>query len=106
MTRSDLVNRLCQLYPETDHRLVEDAVSLFFFEIISTLQRNDRVELRGLGSFCLRKREKRMGRNPKTGESVPVEEKWVPFFKAGKELKATINHNEKISGSRASSNNL
>jgi integration host factor subunit beta len=102
MTRSDLVNRLCQLYPETDHRLVEDAVSLFFFEIVSTLQRNDRVELRGLGSFCLRKREKRMGRNPKTGEPVPVDEKWVPFFKAGKELKAVINQ-QKANSNRASS---
>ena len=91
MTRSDLINRLCQLHPEMDHQLIEGAVSIFFLEIVSTLQRDDRVELRGLGSFCLRKREKRMARNPKTGEPVPVEKKWIPFFKAGKKLRVAIN---------------
>ena len=91
MTRSDLVRQLCQLYPHVEPHLMEDAVSLFFFEIATALQREDRVELRGFGSFCLRKRGKRVGRNPKTGERVEVDEKWVPFFKAGKELKEIIN---------------
>lgn len=94
MTRSDLVRQLCQLYPHVEPHLMEDAVSLFFFEIATALQREDRVELRGFGSFCLRKREKRIGRNPKTGERVEVDEKWIPFFKAGKELKAIINQSE------------
>ena len=61
------------------------------FEIGSALQRQQCVELRGLGTFSLRLRKARKGRNPKTGESVAVEEKCVPFFKMGKELKSVIN---------------
>jgi len=91
MTRSDLVALLSTLYPQADTHLMEDAVALFFFEIGAALQRGDRVELRGFGSFCLRKRKEKIGRNPKTGERVTVEEKWAPFFKAGKELKEIVN---------------
>src|SRR6056300_1392540 len=91
MTKSDLVAQLVQLYPHVDPRLLEDATSLFFFEISNALQRQERVELRGLGTFSLRIRQARKGRNPKTGEAVEVEEKCVPFFKMGKELRTVIN---------------
>ena len=91
MTKSELVVKIYERYPELGRALVEDAVSLFFSEIGGSLARGQRVELRGFGSFCLRKREGRTGRNPKTGETVIVEEKWTPFFKAGKELRETIN---------------
>lgn len=91
MTRSELVKQLSDLYPELEPCLIEDAVSLFFFEIGTTLQRQNRVELRGFGTFVLRHRKKRAGRNPKTGEKVTIPPKWAPFFKAGKELKACLN---------------
>jgi integration host factor subunit beta len=91
MTRSDLVEKLYQLYPEFGRRLIEDAVSLFFFEISMALKRGDRVEIRGFGSFCLRERKGRVARNPKTGEKVSVCGKKVPFFRAGRELKMIVN---------------
>ena len=57
----------------------------------AALSRGDRVELRGFGAFSVKKREARVGRNPRTGEAVSVDEKWVPFFKAGKELRERLN---------------
>lgn len=91
MTRSDLIDQLCRLYPQVEAKLIEDAVSLFFFEIASSLNKGQRVELRGLGTFSIRERGKRVGRNPKTGEKVMIEPKLTPFFKAGKELREAIN---------------
>jgi integration host factor subunit beta len=91
MTRSDIINRIYQAYPEFGRRLIEDVVTLFFSEIVAQLQKGSRVELRGLGSFSLRLREARNGRNPKTGENVSVPKKNVPFFKAGKELRLAVN---------------
>lgn len=91
MTKSELINRIQEKYPEMGKRLVENAVSLFFNEVISSLQKGHRIELRGFGSFCLRKRNKRVGRNPRTGETVAVEEKNVPFFKAGKAFRELLN---------------
>jgi integration host factor subunit beta len=91
MTKSELIVKIYERYPELGRALVEDAVSLFFSEIGGCLSKGQRVELRGFGSFSLRKREGRTGRNPKTGEAVVVQEKWTPFFKAGKELRETIN---------------
>jgi integration host factor subunit beta len=94
MTKSELVVKIYERYPELGRHLVEDSVSLFFAEIAASLQKGDRVELRGFGSFSLRKREKRTGRNPKTGDTVEIKEKWSPFFKAGKELRETINRSQ------------
>ena len=64
---------------------------LLFEEITAALARGDRVELRGFGAFSVKQRDARMGRNPRTGASVPVPEKAVPFFKAGKELRERMN---------------
>jgi integration host factor subunit beta len=91
MTKSELIHRIQEKYPELGRRLIEDSVSLFFNEIATSLQKGYRIELRGFGSFCLRKRSKRTGRNPRTGETVEVSEKHVPFFKAGKAFRELLN---------------
>ena len=70
---------------------MEKIVSTIFEEIINTMAEGDRVELRGFGAFSVKKRDPRIGRNPRTGESVAVEEKHVPFFKTGKLLRDRLN---------------
>ena len=91
MTRSELVASLAAKNPHLMHRDVELIVATVFDEITAALSRGDRVELRGFGAFSVRKRDARTGRNPRTGEAVPVAEKGVPFFKAGKELRERLN---------------
>ena len=66
-------------------------VGTVFDEISAALSRGERVELRGFGAFTVKKRDARTGRNPRTGEAVPVDEKAVPFYKAGKELRERVN---------------
>ena len=66
-------------------------VATIFNEITAALARGERVELRGFGAFTVKRRDARTGRNPRTGEAVNVEEKAVPFFKAGKELRERVN---------------
>ena len=72
-------------------RDVERIVNTIFDEITEAMSRGDRVELRGFGAFSVKQREARTGRNPRTGESVDVEEKHVPFFKTGKLLRDRLN---------------
>jgi integration host factor subunit beta len=91
MTRSELVAQLAARNPHLMHRDIELIVATVFDEITGALSRGDRVELRGFGAFSVRQREARTGRNPRTGEAVPVSEKGVPFFKAGKELRERLN---------------
>ena len=91
MTKSELILRLAESNPHLYQRDVERIVSTIFDEISSALARGDRVELRGFGAFSVKNRPARVGRNPRTGESVEVEEKWVPFFKTGKELRERLN---------------
>ena len=91
MTRSDLVEKLAQKFSTLSKRDVEKAVDVIFDEITTTLAKGGRVELRGFGAFSVRKRESRVGRNPRTGEKVNVPPKSVPFFKAGKGLKERLN---------------
>ena len=67
-------------------------VTAIFGEIAGALARGDRVELRGFGAFSVKRRDARMGRNPRTGDSVPVAEKHIPFFKTGKQLRDRLNH--------------
>jgi integration host factor subunit beta len=66
-------------------------VNTIFEEVTSSMARGDRVELRGFGAFSVKKRDARIGRNPRTGETVAVEEKHVPFFKTGKLLRDRLN---------------
>lgn len=91
MLRSDLVEKLRADYAHLRPSDIEAIVDVIFNEITKALERGDRVELRGFGAFSVRKRDARVGRNPRTGTSVPVQSKAVPFFKAGKELRARLN---------------
>jgi integration host factor subunit beta len=86
MTKTELVQRLAEANPRLYQRDVEIIVTAIFDEIAAALSRGDRVELRGFGAFSVKKRDARIGRNPRTGDSVSVSEKRVPFFKTGKVL--------------------
>ena len=91
MIRSELVEKIAEANPHLYQRDVEKIVSTVFTEIIEALARGDRVELRGFGAFSVKKRDARVGRNPRTGEAVQVAEKHVPFFKTGKLLRERLN---------------
>lgn len=95
MTRSELMAELAAANPHLRAADVERIVATVFDEITEALARGQRVELRGFGAFTVKRREARTGRNPRTGEAVPVEEKSVPFFKAGKELRERVNRGTK-----------
>ena len=91
MIRSELIQKLSDENPHLFQRDVELIVNTIFDEITDTMARGDRVELRGFGAFSVKKRDARIGRNPRTGESVAVSEKHVPFFKTGKLLRDRLN---------------
>ena len=91
MTKSELIQQLAEENPHLFLRDVEKIVDTIFEEITSALVRGDRVELRGFGAFSIKNREARIGRNPRTGESVHVEAKRLPFFKTGKGLHDSLN---------------
>ena len=91
MIRSELVQMLVRDNPGLSVREVEKIVSVFFDEIVSRLTEDGRVELRGFGAFSTRARDGRTGRNPRTGETVEVAAKRVPYFKPGKEMRARLN---------------
>ena len=91
MIKSELVARLAERYPHLYHRDVERIVSTVLDAISAALATGDRVELRGFGAFSVKVRPARQGRNPRTGETVAVEEKRVPFFRTGKELRERLN---------------
>jgi integration host factor subunit beta len=91
MTRSELIAGLAEDNPHLTVADVERIVAALFDEMTSALARGERVELRGFGAFTVKRRQARAGRNPRTGETVDVAQKSVPFFKAGKELRERIN---------------
>lgn len=91
MTKSELIMRLAELNPHLYQRDVEKIVTTIFDEITEALARGDRVELRGFGAFSVKRRDARTGRNPRTGQAVDVEEKFIPFFKTGKQLREQLN---------------
>ena len=91
MTRSELIADIAATNPHLRQADVELIVTTIFDQITEALARGDRVELRDFGAFTVRRRGARMGRNPRTGEAVPVDEKTVPFFKAGGELRSRLN---------------
>jgi len=98
MTKSELIAELSAANPHLLGRDVELIVATIFNEITAALERGERVELRGFGAFTVKRRDARSGRNPRTGEAVPVEEKAVPFFKAGKELRERVNKGKPARG--------
>jgi len=91
MTRSELVEKLANLYTNLTPYQAEKSVDIVLNEITTALSKGNRVELRGFGVFTTRQRKSRVGRNPKTGINVEVDEKFVPFFKAGKLLRERLN---------------
>lgn len=91
MIRSELVLALAKENPDLRADEVKKVVDVFFDEIANRLADGGRVELRGFGAFSTRAREARQGRNPRTGEAVPVSGKRVPYFKPGKEIRDRLN---------------
>ena len=91
MTKSELILRLAERNPHLYERDVERIVATVFDEISAALSRGQRVELRGFGAFSVKRREARQGRNPRTGETVAVTSKRIPFFKTGKQLRDRLN---------------
>lgn len=97
MTKSELIARIAERNPHLYQRDVERIVSTIFEEIASALGRGDRVELRGFGAFSVKHRDSRMGRNPRTGETVSVVAKAAPYFKTGKQLRELLNKDVPVS---------
>ena len=91
MIRSELLQALAKDNPELRAEEIEQVVDIFFDEIAKRLADGGRVELRGFGAFSTREREPREGRNPRTGETVSVPAKRVPYFKPGKEMRKLLN---------------
>ena len=91
MIRSELIQKIADENPHLFQRDVERIVNTIFEEITDALANGDRVELRGFGAFSVKTRDARVGRNPRTGEAVNVEQKKVPFFKTGKLLRERLN---------------
>ena len=91
MTKSELIIRLADKNPHLFQRDIERIVATVLDEISTALSKGNRVELRGFGAFSVKNRDSRVGRNPRTGESVFVSRKSVPFFKAGKDLRVKLN---------------
>lgn len=91
MIRSELIQKIADENPHLTLRHVERIVNTVFEEIIDALAKGDRVELRGFGAFSVKSRDARLGRNPRTGEAVQVDNKKVPFFKTGKLLRDRLN---------------
>ena len=91
MTKSELIQKLAERNPHLFLRDVEKIVDTVFDEVTDALVKGDRVELRGFGAFSIKHRDARTGRNPRTGETVHVEAKRLPFFKTGKALREKLN---------------
>ena len=95
MIKSELIQKLSSENPHLYQRDVERIVNVIFDEIVSALTRGERVELRGFGAFTVKHRAARQGRNPRTGDTVYVDEKYVPLFKTGKNLRERLNRDDK-----------
>jgi integration host factor subunit beta len=91
MIKSELIQQIAEKNPHLYHRDLERVVQTMLHAIVVALSRGHRVELRGFGAFSVRERDARVGRNPRTGDSVSVDSKRVPFFKTGKELRQRLN---------------
>ncbi|MBP5987506.1 integration host factor subunit beta [Ferribacterium limneticum] len=91
MTKSELIAQLAERFPQLVAKDADFAVKMILDAMSEALVRGDRIEIRGFGSFALNYRPPRVGRNPKSGEKVSVPAKWVPHFKAGKELRERVD---------------
>jgi integration host factor subunit beta len=91
MTKSELIERLADKMRQVPSKDVELSIKEMLEQMAQTLQKGERIEIRGFGSFSLHYRAPRVGRNPKTGETVKLDGKYVPHFKPGKELRERVN---------------
>lgn len=91
MTRAELIDRLSSLFPQLTQKDIDLTVRVMLDKLTQTLANGGRAEIRGFGSFALNYRPPRKGRNPKTGVSVQIPAKYVPHFKAGKELRERVD---------------
>jgi integration host factor subunit beta len=98
MIKSELVQKLSAQNPHLYQRELDKVVNALFGEIIAAMKRGDRVELRGFGAFGVKHRSARMGRNPRTGVPVAVEDRRIPFFKTGKEMRQRLNRTNESAG--------
>ncbi len=101
MTKRRLIEELVVRCEELSHRDSEAVVNAMFDEMAQVLARGERIEIRGFGSFGVKQRRARQGRNPKTGETVAVAAKRIPFFRAGKELRAEVNVEAGVQSARS-----
>ena len=92
MTKSELIARLAERFPQLVAKDADFAVKMILDALTSALVKGDRIEIRGFGSFALNYRPPRTGRNPKSGDKVQVPAKYVPHFKAGKELRERVDY--------------
>jgi integration host factor beta subunit len=92
MTKNDLIKKLQEELKTYSLKDVTYVVNIIFDSMIDAIRRGERIELRGFGSFEVRERKPRMGRNPKSGAQVKLQERKVPFFKTGKELRIMVNN--------------
>lgn len=92
MIKNDLIKKLQEELKSYSLQDVTYAVNIIFDSMIDAIKRRERIELRGFGSFEIRERKARMGRNPKSGAEVKLEKRIVPFFKTGKELRIMVNN--------------
>ena len=92
MTKSELIERLALKYQDLPPAVVESSVKDILEQMVQSLAHGKRIEIRGFGSFSLHYRAPRVGRNPKTGEKVELDAKYVPHFKAGKELRGRVDN--------------
>jgi integration host factor subunit beta len=91
MIKSELVQKIAAQNPHLYQRDIENIVNAILGEVVAAMARGDRVELRGFGAFSVKNRPARTGRNPRTGAHVSVDQKYVPFFKTGKEMRERLN---------------
>lgn len=96
MTKSELIERISSKNTQLPARDIEESTKLIFEKMIKALEAKDRIEIRGFGSFSLRYRKPREGRNPKTGAKVALLGKYVPHFKPGKELRERVDENNTV----------
>ena len=106
MTKRDLIDEIVKQYPSYSGRDAEVIVNAVFEAMTDALCSGERIEIRGFGSFVVKQRRAREGRNPKTGDIVAVAAKRVPFFKVGKELKQRVDRDEQITTTPSSSTTL
>lgn len=95
MTKSELIDHIATQQDQLPPKDVELAIKMLLERMTQTLVNNERIEIRGFGSFCLHYRAPRVGRNPKTGDAVELSGKYVPYFKPGKELRERVNNSMK-----------